>query len=211
LALRSRSENAFLLFVESICDDQEVLTRNYDLKLQNEDYKGMTLEAARADFLERVHAYEKVYETIEDYEDSNQICYIKLINVGQKVITRNCHGYLPSQVAFYLQNVHIHPRKIYLSITSEGVRELQKGGGMLGGLGSVGSVGSMASVGSAGSGLEGMGRGLGNKSPSSDRLTGREGKLTPAGASYSSALADYIRYEQQTDLVEAGKEIMVLT
>ena len=38
------------------------------------------------------------FQTIEDWEFSNQIAYIKLINVGQKVITRNCHGYLPSQV-----------------------------------------------------------------------------------------------------------------
>ena len=48
-------------------------------------------------------AYEKVYETIEDNEDHGGIQYIKLYNVGQKVVTRNCKGYLPSQVAFYLQ------------------------------------------------------------------------------------------------------------
>ena len=39
--------------------------------------------------------------------------------MGQKVITRNCTGYLPSQVAFYLQNIHILPRRIYLSLNSE--------------------------------------------------------------------------------------------
>lgn len=48
-------------------------------------------------------AYEAVYETIEDNEDQGGIQYIKLYNVGQKVVTRNCKGYLPSQVAFYLQ------------------------------------------------------------------------------------------------------------
>lgn len=48
-------------------------------------------------------AYETVYETIEDNEDRGGIQYIKLYNVGQKVVTRNCKGYLPSQVAFYLQ------------------------------------------------------------------------------------------------------------
>lgn len=58
-------------------------------------------------------------QTIEDDEDNKKISYIKLINVGEKVITRNCHGYLPSQVAFYLQNVHIKPRKIYLSLIAE--------------------------------------------------------------------------------------------
>ena len=58
----------------------------------------MDAAAAREDFLNRVRAYEKVYQTIEDDEDSKQVSYIKLINVGQKIITRNCTGYLPSQV-----------------------------------------------------------------------------------------------------------------
>ena len=35
------------------------------------------------------------------------------------MITRNCFGYLPSQVSFYLQNVHIQPRKIYLALHAE--------------------------------------------------------------------------------------------
>ena len=35
------------------------------------------------------------------------------------MITRNCHGYLPSQITLYLQNIHIKPRKIYLSLNAE--------------------------------------------------------------------------------------------
>jgi hypothetical protein len=62
LAQRAREHNVALLFVESICNDQEVLKQNYSLKLQNEDYKGMDPEKARRDFMDRVHAYEKVYE-----------------------------------------------------------------------------------------------------------------------------------------------------
>lgn len=62
LIQRARSENVFLLFVESICDDKQVLERNYQLKLQNDDYKNMDPEKALLDFKERVRAYEKVYE-----------------------------------------------------------------------------------------------------------------------------------------------------
>ena len=57
----------------------------------------------------------QVYETIQDHEDRGKLSYIKMINVGQKMITRNCTGYLPCQISFFLQNVHIHPRKIYRS------------------------------------------------------------------------------------------------
>jgi 6-phosphofructo-2-kinase len=34
------------------------------LKLKNDDYKGMDPEVAMADFMERVHAYEKVYQVL---------------------------------------------------------------------------------------------------------------------------------------------------
>jgi predicted kinase len=169
LAQRAESENVFLLFVESICDDQEVLMKNYELKLQNEDYKGMDPDTARRDFISRVKQYERVYETITDDENNGNIAYIKLINVGQKVITRNCHGYLPSQVAFYLQNVHIYPRKIYLSVICE-----------------------TAEV--------------------SENVSGAEsGELTEDAKAYVNALADFMIYEQEFDLVEKGKEILVLT
>jgi predicted kinase len=62
LIQRARTENVFLLFVESICDDKQVLERNYQLKLQNDDYRNMDPEKALSDFKERVRAYEKVYE-----------------------------------------------------------------------------------------------------------------------------------------------------
>lgn len=57
-----------MLFVETVCDDPEVLERNYALKLQNEDYKGMDPQKAREDFMLRVKAYEREYTTLEDDE-----------------------------------------------------------------------------------------------------------------------------------------------
>lgn len=130
LCTRARKEQVSLLFVESICDDADILDRNYDLKLQNDDYKGIDPVQAKTDFINRVEAYQRRYQTIEDDEDHSQISYIKLINVGQKVISRNCTGYLPSQVAFYLQNIHIIPRKIYLTLPAENSDSVE---GILGG------------------------------------------------------------------------------
>jgi predicted kinase len=79
LARKARGENVFLLFVESICDDETVLKRNYDLKLQNEDYKLMDPETARKDFLSRVKEYEKVYEVTNSTRSffflSNYFCF----------------------------------------------------------------------------------------------------------------------------------------
>lgn len=122
LLARNRKEtNATLLFVESICDDPEILRRNYEMKLQNNDYKGMDPQVALGDFMERVKAYEAVYEELADDEDDGNVSYIKVYNVGQKVVTRNTTGYIPSQIAFYLANIHIEPRKIWLTRHAESV------------------------------------------------------------------------------------------
>ena len=69
-----------------------------------------------ADFMERVKQYEARYEPVDDAEEC---AYIKLVNVGDKVITRRCGGYLTSQLGFYLGNVHIQPRRIWLALHGE--------------------------------------------------------------------------------------------
>mmetsp|Transcript_19768 Transcript_19768/g.55740 ORF Transcript_19768/g.55740 Transcript_19768/m.55740 type:complete len:533 (+) Transcript_19768:49-1647(+) len=103
------------VFVESICDDPKVLEANYRMKLGNDDYKNIDPAKARADFLERVRLYEERYETITDDEESGAIRYIKLFNVGQKVVLKHCSGYAPSNIGFYLSNIHITPRRIWLA------------------------------------------------------------------------------------------------
>mmetsp|Transcript_59783 Transcript_59783/g.117269 ORF Transcript_59783/g.117269 Transcript_59783/m.117269 type:complete len:560 (+) Transcript_59783:96-1775(+) len=122
--------NVFLLFVESICDDPDILERNYHMKLQNSDYKDQDPSEALFDFKDRVTKYEAVYEECVDDEVGGKISYIKLYNVGQKVVTHRCSGYIPSHVAFHLMNVHISPRKIWLSRHSESPDQVR---GRLGG------------------------------------------------------------------------------
>jgi len=102
------------VFIESLCDDAEILEKNYRMKLDNDDYKNSDPSQARADFLERVKAYEARYETVEDDECAGAIRYIKLFNVGQKVVMKSCSGYVCANLGFYLSNIHICPRKIWL-------------------------------------------------------------------------------------------------
>lgn len=119
------------VFIESICDNPEILERNYGMKLQNNDYKHMDPAQARADFMERVKAYEKRYETITDEESEGEIIYIKLFNVGRKVIMHHCTGYLMSNLGFFLANIHITPRSIWLTQHAECEDQLT---GVLGGI-----------------------------------------------------------------------------
>jgi len=110
-----------LVFIESICDDAEQLELNIKSKVQNDDYKEMDPEQALADFRKRIKAYEKVYQTVEDSEGDGKVSYVKTYNVGEKVTSRYCHGFLSSHISFYLANTHINKRRIWLCPQAESV------------------------------------------------------------------------------------------
>jgi hypothetical protein len=64
-----------VIFVESICDDRELLEENYRYKIsQSPDFDGMTESEAFSDLRQRVKKYEDAYETIND----DSISYIKI-------------------------------------------------------------------------------------------------------------------------------------
>jgi len=57
----------------------------------------MPPEEAIKDFKERMLNYEKAYQTIGDVEEKEEISYVKVINVGRKVVAYNIQGYIASQ------------------------------------------------------------------------------------------------------------------
>lgn len=109
----ARERGIHLLFLESVCDDPSVIAANIALKVSSgdPDYKNMTREAAEADFKKRIENYEKVYEPV----DEPHLSYCKVVNVGRTVHINRIGGYLESRVAYYLMNLHLKPRAIFLS------------------------------------------------------------------------------------------------
>jgi len=73
----------------------------------------MDPEQALDDFRQRLKGYEKVYEPLNEELDDG-IPFIKLIDVGKRVLANRIHGYLQSQILFYLANYHVQPRTIWL-------------------------------------------------------------------------------------------------
>ena len=101
-----------IVYVESICDDPDVLEQNMITKVSNSpDFKGLTFEAGLADLKERIANYEKAYETVEDDEGA----YVKLFNFSSKVTANNCFGRMSKVVVPYLMAVHSNDRPIYLT------------------------------------------------------------------------------------------------
>jgi len=66
---------------------------------------------AVSDFKRRIENHIPYYTTITDLTQS----FVKLINVGEKIIVNNVQGFLQSKIVYYLMHLHISPRKIYFA------------------------------------------------------------------------------------------------
>ncbi|KAF8328856.1 6-phosphofructo-2-kinase-domain-containing protein [Cantharellus anzutake] len=102
-----------LLFLESFCDDPEVIAANVALKVSSgdPDYAHMSRKDAEADFRRRIQQYERTYEPITE----KYLSYMKIINVGAQIDMNHINGYLQSRIVYYLMNLHLKPRSIFFS------------------------------------------------------------------------------------------------
>ncbi|KAG0275129.1 hypothetical protein BGZ95_009147 [Linnemannia exigua] len=112
LVERFKSVDVNYMFIESICDNPVIIDSNIrSVKVSSPDYVGWKDTDAVQDFKRRIENHVPFYTTIED----KSLSWVKLINVGEKIIVNNVHGFLQSKVVYYLMNLHISPRKIYFA------------------------------------------------------------------------------------------------
>ena len=110
---------------------QDVISANIaEVKVHGPDYASVESkdEAAR-DFLLRLDHYEEQYVPMCE-ENEAHLSYIKVINAGEKLVINRHHGNLQSKVGYWLMNLHITPRSIYLTRHGESEYNLE---GRLGG------------------------------------------------------------------------------
>ncbi|XP_014674842.1 PREDICTED: 6-phosphofructo-2-kinase/fructose-2,6-bisphosphatase-like [Priapulus caudatus] len=104
-----------LLFVESVCDDPLVIESNIkEVKLSSPDYKGKDPDESVRDFMERIRHYAAQYEQIDEHEDC-EYSFIKIYNVGEKFLVNRIVDHVMAKIVYYLMNIHIVPRTIFLS------------------------------------------------------------------------------------------------
>ena len=64
--------------------------------------------------------------------------HVQLLNLGQRIVVNNVHGYLQNRIVFFLMNMHNQQRTIYFARTGEALIEhLYKADADLSSLGSV--------------------------------------------------------------------------
>uniref|UniRef100_A0A8C7K7E7 6-phosphofructo-2-kinase domain-containing protein n=1 Tax=Oncorhynchus kisutch TaxID=8019 RepID=A0A8C7K7E7_ONCKI len=85
------------------------------------DYAGCDKEEAVADFLKRIECYKVTYISLNDEKDRS-LSYIKIFNVGSRYLVNRVQDHIQSRIVYYLMNIHVAPRFIYL--TRHGESEL---------------------------------------------------------------------------------------
>ncbi|KAK2145758.1 hypothetical protein LSH36_660g06029 [Paralvinella palmiformis] len=102
-------------FVESVCTDSEIIDANIkEAKVTSPDYRDHNVSDAVDDFLKRIKHYEAMYEPLDENTDK-QLSFIKIFNQGEKYLVNRVHGHAQSRVVYYLMNIHVLPRTIYLT------------------------------------------------------------------------------------------------
>ncbi|XP_071435033.1 6-phosphofructo-2-kinase/fructose-2,6-bisphosphatase 2 isoform X2 [Pithys albifrons albifrons] len=116
LILNFAKENAFkVFFVESVCDDPEVIAANIlEVKVSSPDYPERHRENVMDDFLKRIECYKVTYQPLDPDADDKDLSFIKVINVGQRFLVNRVQDYIQSKIVYYLMNIHVQPRTIYL-------------------------------------------------------------------------------------------------
>ncbi|KEF60679.1 uncharacterized protein A1O9_02240 [Exophiala aquamarina CBS 119918] len=104
-----------ILFIESQCFNQTILTSNINLNLSGLDYKAADPLNALIDFKSRIWMYQKRYTPIDEDEQHHDYSYCQVIDVGRKTITHNINNILSCQVSEFLQKYHLYPRQIWLT------------------------------------------------------------------------------------------------
>ena len=222
-----------VVFVESICDDQELLDENFRFKIQNSpDFQGMTEEEAIADLRKRVSKYEEQYETIED----DALSYIKIFNLSSKVMVNHIYGRMAKIIVPALMSWNIGSRPIYICRAGEtfnvqsSVEAGEDGETAAEGIPQIGTNTSASgrdsphSQGSTDFGTVGVASDNGTRLPaakqckrtSSALLVGRAalsrgGNLSENGEAFRDALCDFLWDEGREFMMKRSKAINLTT
>lgn len=112
-----------VVFVESICDDKDLLHANFMTKVTNSpDYMGMEVEEAMADLKSRVVKYEQAYETIDDDTQS----YIKIFNLSSKMLLNHIYGRMAKSIVPALMAWNIGTRPVFICRTGQTMNESER-------------------------------------------------------------------------------------
>ncbi|KAF8504190.1 bifunctional 6-phosphofructo-2-kinase/fructose-2,6-bisphosphate 2-phosphatase [Hysterangium stoloniferum] len=109
-----------VIFLESSLTNDEIVEANIrSVKISSPDYKDVDPEQAVRDYWSRIKDHEKHYEPVAE----TNWPFIRIINVGEKIMVNNIQGYLQSRIVFFLMNIHNKYRTIYFARSGQSLIE----------------------------------------------------------------------------------------
>lgn len=72
------------------------------------------MESVLNDFLLRIEHYREKYQPLDETKEA-ELSFMKIYNTGEKVVVHKHEGHIQSRIVYYLMNIHIVPRTIYLT------------------------------------------------------------------------------------------------
>ncbi|ESL09275.1 6-phosphofructo-2-kinase/fructose-2,6-biphosphatase [Trypanosoma rangeli SC58] len=117
-ASKQRNVECRVVFIESICTDENIITENIlRSKCGNDDFKNVgDISGVITSFRSRIAEYEKVYEPLDRAED---LSFVRIVNVKQHVVVQNIPCGLASRIAFFLLNLHPVAYPVYIALPGE--------------------------------------------------------------------------------------------
>ncbi|XP_063365713.1 6-phosphofructo-2-kinase/fructose-2,6-bisphosphatase-like [Cydia amplana] len=103
-----------ILFIECVCEDQELLERNIiEILRYSEDYKSMSEELAVDDLRKKLEHYLRQYEPIE--ANLETISFVRVENMGETVTAHKVAGQKESGILGYLSGLRPLPQTLYFT------------------------------------------------------------------------------------------------
>lgn len=103
-----------ILFIECVCEDQELLERNIiEILRYSEDYKSMSEEQAVDDLRKKLEHYMRQYEPIDASLET--ISFVRVENMGETVTAHKVAGQKESGILGYLSGLRPLPQTLYFT------------------------------------------------------------------------------------------------
>ncbi|KAJ0174753.1 hypothetical protein K1T71_009861 [Dendrolimus kikuchii] len=103
-----------ILFIECVCEDQELLERNIiEILHYSADYKNMSEEEAVDDLRKKLEHYMRQYEPIDAGVET--ISFVRVENVGETVTAYKVAGQKESGILGYLSGMRGLPQTLYFT------------------------------------------------------------------------------------------------
>ncbi|TID29953.1 hypothetical protein CANINC_001464 [Pichia inconspicua] len=119
------ANNINTVFLESFCDDETLIKLNItDIESTSPEYATSTLEDTIHSVSNKIQFYDNVYEPLTTIDEAS-LSFIKLINFSSQIVLNRIDSYLKSRIVYYIMNLHVKNRYIWLSRHGESQYNLE--------------------------------------------------------------------------------------